>query len=209
MIVVAIIGILAAIAIPQFAAYRTRANNANAKALVKLVSVSEANLNAELGAFGNIDPTAAGGALNTAPVAAFGASGVADSMTNVALRLDATTAGLGSRIGGTNSATLGSLNVPCGMGANMMLQTSVPVVAAGINTSTTFAVKSKHYAGDTVYGVDNDMPNSMWRVSNPLFAKAAGFSTNPVLGAKVAGTMLFSTAISGVGAPTLNYSLVE
>lgn len=34
MIVVAIIGILAAIAIPQFAAYRTRASNANSKAMI-------------------------------------------------------------------------------------------------------------------------------------------------------------------------------
>ena len=52
MIVVAIIGILAAIAIPQFAAYRTRSMNANAKALNKSAVNSQADLNAELGAYG-------------------------------------------------------------------------------------------------------------------------------------------------------------
>ena len=51
--VVVIIGILAVIAIPQFAAYHTRAFNANAKAAITHTVNSQADLNAELGAFGH------------------------------------------------------------------------------------------------------------------------------------------------------------
>ena len=52
MIVVAIIGILAAIALPQFAAYRTRAMNSNAKALNKVAVGAQSDINAELGCYG-------------------------------------------------------------------------------------------------------------------------------------------------------------
>ena len=68
MIVVAIIGILAAIAIPQFAAYRTRAFNANAKALNKQAVNSQSDLNAELGCYGNSEAVPA--TLDVAPAAA-------------------------------------------------------------------------------------------------------------------------------------------
>lgn len=52
MIVVAIIGILAAIAIPQFAAYRIRGFNASAQSDVKNIATSEAGIYADWQAYG-------------------------------------------------------------------------------------------------------------------------------------------------------------
>ena len=54
MIVVAIIGILAAIAIPQFAAYRIRGYNASAQSDVKNLATSQAAMNADWQSFGKL-----------------------------------------------------------------------------------------------------------------------------------------------------------
>ncbi|MFH1217462.1 MAG: prepilin-type N-terminal cleavage/methylation domain-containing protein [Pseudomonadota bacterium] len=220
MIVVAIIGILAAIAIPQFAAYRIRASNANAKSLLKSMSTAQANMNSEIGAYGNIDTTAGGNNLTVAAVAAFGASAVADSQADTALATDASAATAGGRIEGTNGATTADIAIPFGLGANMALQTSVPVAAAGTNSSTSFAAQARHINGDTVYGIDSDIPNSMFRVSNPEWPRTAGLGTSAssavAMVAKVTGTVVFdadgdpATAdVAGGGLPTTNYQLVD
>lgn len=221
MIVVAIIGILAAIAIPQFAQYRTRASNSNAKALGKVLTSAQADLNSELGSFGNIDTTAGGNNLTIAAAGAFGVSGVADSAADTALGVSASAATSGGRINGTNGASGGDFAVPFGLGANMCLQTSVPAAAAGTNSSTSWVAKTKAFAGDTVYGFDSDIPNTVFRVSNPLWARAVGFgaataSPNPVLAVKVTGTVNFDSDgdpanpdTAGGGQPTAMYQLVS
>ncbi|HID70775.1 MAG TPA: prepilin-type N-terminal cleavage/methylation domain-containing protein, partial [Desulfobacterales bacterium] len=84
MIVVAIIGILAAIAIPQFAAYRTRAINASAKAVASNAKGTQADLNAELGCFGWTEAAAA------TLVAGSAGAGSADSAAIPALATPAT-----------------------------------------------------------------------------------------------------------------------
>ena len=120
MIVVAIIGILAAIAIPQFAAYRTRSMNANAKALNKMAVNSQSDLNAELGAYG--ESTAAAATLVAAVGDIRGAGVLMDSNATPALGIGATGTAAGGRLSGTNSASLGTFAVPLGIGANMLLQ---------------------------------------------------------------------------------------
>ena len=52
MIVIAIIGILAAIAIPQFLSYRVRANNTKAVASVGVAKSAIAALNSDIGCYG-------------------------------------------------------------------------------------------------------------------------------------------------------------
>ena len=58
MIVIAIIGILAAIAVPQFLAYRIRSFNSAAKAVAHNLKADEGNLNAELGEYGQTEAAA-------------------------------------------------------------------------------------------------------------------------------------------------------
>lgn len=219
MIVVAIIGILAAIAIPQFQAYRARSSNSNAKALLKLMAGSQSDLNSEVGAYGNFDTTAGGNNLATASAGAFGASAVADSTADTAWATDATAANAGGRLNARNGATGADLAVPFGLGANMALQTSVPVAAPGANSSIAYAAKARHINGDTVYGTDVNIPNTLFRVSNPNWVREAGFgvtSPNPALGAKVAGTVMFDSDgdpsvpdTNGGGQPTAMYQMVE
>jgi type IV pilus assembly protein PilA len=59
MIVVAIIGILAAIAIPQFAAYRIRGFNSSAQSDVKNLATSQAALSADWQTYGTSQEAAA------------------------------------------------------------------------------------------------------------------------------------------------------
>lgn len=224
MIVVAIIGILAAIAIPQFAAYRTRAANANGKALIKLFSTAQSNLNSELGSYGNIDGQAGGAALNAQPAGGAGGavnvSLVADSQADPFLATDAAAAVAGGRIEGSNLATGADFAVPMGLGANAVMQSSVPAAGlAGVNTTVTYMVKARSINGDTVYAQDSELPNTMFFVSNPVWRGAAAFDTNPALAVKVTGAVQLSGAdnnamtgadnLAGNGAPTPTYTVVQ
>jgi prepilin-type N-terminal cleavage/methylation domain-containing protein len=189
MIVVAIIGILAAIAIPQFAAYRTRANNSNAKALNKLAVSGQADLNAELGCYGHTEAAAA--ILGAAAVSGQGAVTVTEqaSATLAAGNATAATAAVaGGRIVGTHTVTGKVFAIPMGVGALNSLLTSESAVTAGSCPSggCSYVVYTRHDKGDTAYGADSDVANGLVSVSNPLF---------PV-GAISAGIVNITTAVT-------------
>jgi prepilin-type N-terminal cleavage/methylation domain-containing protein len=223
MIVVAIIGILAAIAIPQFAAYRTRSQNANAKALNKMAVNAQSDLNAELGAYGETEgPGAAAFTLASAVLDNRGAGVVNDSNATTAFSIGAGANSAGARLAGWNEGSGKTFAVPLGMGANMILLCDTPVSgAAGVNTSTSYNVYTKHFQGDTVYGSDSDVPNTLYSVSNPNWVGAAGFtalngSTVPVTLVAVSAANEFdgdadpSTAdVGGGGLPSTNWGMVQ
>jgi prepilin-type N-terminal cleavage/methylation domain-containing protein len=171
MIVVAIIGILAAIAIPQFAAYRTRANNANAKALNKLAVNGQADLNAELGCYGHTESTI--NILGAVAVSGQGAVSVAEqqSATLDGAQIAATAAVAGGRIIGTHTVTGKVFAIPMGTGALNSLLTSESAVTAGSCPSggCSYVVYTRHDKGDTAYGADSDVASGLFSVSNPLF----------------------------------------
>jgi prepilin-type N-terminal cleavage/methylation domain-containing protein len=219
MIVVAIIGILAAIAIPQFAAYRTRAMNANGKAMVKMITSSQSDLNAELGCYGETQSTVL--TLANAAVAP-GAGTVMDSVNNAALAIAATGVAPGGRLSGWNRSSNKQFAVPFGIGANMLVLANTPADGGagppGVNNSTSFLGFAKHRGGDTVYGADNDSPNSLYSVSNPVWAGNA--TAQNILAntpAAVSGQNDFDPnnipasgdeAIGG-GAPSANWAMVQ
>lgn len=129
MIVIAIIGILAAIAIPQFSAYRVRGFNASAQSDARNCATSEAAFFADWQVYGS-SATAAGagggvGALLTGP------SGVAAHL-----------------ITGTASAANRTLAIPLGNLVSLVANTDA--------NRTSFTVGAKHLQGNTIFGTDSD-----------------------------------------------------
>ena len=215
MIVVAIIGILAAIAIPQFAAYRTRSFNANGKALNKMAANTQSDLNAELGAYGE---TEGADANLLDPVADLRGNGVVnDSTTNAALAIGAvaTAGSTGGRLVGTNGGTGKSFAVPLGMGANMNLICDTPLLVANVNSSTSYVAYTRHRDGDTAYASDSDVPNTLFSVSNATWVGTVGIGATTIQPA-VSAANEFDTdgdpntaEVAGGGAPDANWGMVQ
>ena len=149
MIVVAIIGILAAIAIPQFAAYRIRGFNASAQSDVRNTNTTEAAFFADWNMYG-ITEQIAGATVDAALAAAGGGSGagapatIADA-TPTWPAITATT-----DAAGTIRATL----IPVGNGVTVIAETDA--AAGAVLGNTSFVAIAKHFQGDTFYGVDSD-----------------------------------------------------
>ena len=202
MIVVAIIGILAAIAIPQFAAYRTRSINATAKALASNAKGSQADLNAELGCFGFSEVAAANLAAPTVGAAP------ADSSVTPALAVAATNAVAGGRLAGTNStdpAAPKDFAVPFGLGAGMIIDIQASAAAPGVCPSSgcSYTIHTKALRGDTAYAVDSDVESVLYSVSNPAWTNAgAGLQAAPL--APTDGVDDIANQ-PGNGAPTPNW----
>jgi type IV pilus assembly protein PilA len=131
MIVVAIIGILAAIAIPQFAAYRTRGFNASGQSDVKNLATSEAAFYSDWQAFGQ---TAA-----ATPAAAIGANSGA---------LLTGPGGPATLIADFINGAGRILQIPLGNGVSMVAHTDAAM--------SSFDAVAKHLQGDTYFAVDGD-----------------------------------------------------
>jgi len=217
MIVVAIIGILAAIAIPQFAAYRTRANNSNAKAANKLAVSGQADLNSELGCYGHTET-----APNTLAAVAAAGQGIvtaavqSSSTLNAGHAIAATNLVLGGRIIGTNITTGKTFAVPMGIGNQMTVLTAESAVAAGSCPSggCSDVVYTRHDKGDTAYGADSDVSNILYSVSNPAFPVgliSAGIVniTTPVVVIAATDNVNNIAGAAGGGAPTATWAAVQ
>ena len=196
MIVIAIIGILAAIAVPQFMAYRMRAYNSAARAVAGNLKADEANINAENDWFGH---TEAAAATTIAPTAA---QGVADSNVggDPALAIAATDTVAGARLSCTNTTSGKDYAIGTALGSNMEAQ--VIEDAAG----DSYVIHTRHFKGDTAYGIDSDVEGSLFTVSNAnLFPDNNGLIATPV--APTAARDDF-TGAPGNGAPTANWTVL-
>lgn len=132
MIVVAIIGILAAVAIPQFAAYRIRGYNSAALSDVRNLSTSEAAFSTDWQIFG-----------------------VTDSIANANVG-----GGAGALVTGGDAVTDDGIMGNDASGANRTLAiglgNGVSAVASTDATASSYVCLGKHLQGDTYYGVDGD-----------------------------------------------------
>ena len=153
MIVVAIIGILAAIAIPQFASYRTRASNTKATSTVGVFKSAQAGLNSDIGCYGISDDTAD----LTAPAGGSGAG--ADLLGGNAAIIAATAAAAGANITGTNGAgTSSSIGVPVPSG--------VDIVASTDANNITYMILAEASRGNRAFAIDGDNEATMYYTQN-------------------------------------------
>jgi prepilin-type N-terminal cleavage/methylation domain-containing protein len=129
MIVIAIIGILAAIAIPQFAAYRMRSYNSSAQSDVRNLSTSEAAFFADWQIFGVTAGAAAAG------------GGAGARLTGPSV--------VGSHLI-TGLAQLQNRALDIGVG------NGVDIVASTDATRASFTTLSKHLQGNSFFGMDGD-----------------------------------------------------
>ncbi|MHB1227617.1 MAG: type IV pilin protein [Desulfurivibrionaceae bacterium] len=152
MIVVAIIGILAAIAIPQFAAYRIRGFNTAALSDIKNLSTAEAAFSTDWQRFGVTDQIANANAGGGAGALITGGDANTDD-------------GIMANDAGGNPRS-----VPLGV------SNGVSLVASTDATWTSYVALGKHIQGDTYYAVDSDAAVTYQEVlaANVGVALAAG-----------------------------------
>jgi len=147
MIVVAIIGILAAIAIPQFAAYRIKAFNSAAESDLRNTKLSEEALFADYQSYGASQP-AFGPLANGAPPAAAFAIPAGVPMPGGP---GATTVVAGNAIS-AGAAAAPTAAVAVGVSNNVI----VLAVTLAAYPAATANMGAKHTQGDRSYGMDTD-----------------------------------------------------
>nr|WP_321493166.1 prepilin-type N-terminal cleavage/methylation domain-containing protein [uncultured Desulfobacter sp.] len=158
MIVVAIIGILAAIAIPQFASYRKRASNTKASSTATVVRNAEAALNQDLGYYGGTDMG------TDLPNASGAGSGVIGGAT-VLIAASATTAG--GCVTGTHPTTGAISAVGVGVPADVYVQATADAAGAS------YIITSEALKGNRAFGVDSDSDGVMYYVQNDAWVGVA------------------------------------
>ncbi len=181
MIVVAIIGILAAIAIPQFAQYRMRGFNASAISDLRGLVTSEATFFA--------DNRGMGVTLAAAPAAITAAGAV---ITGVA--------GATPTIFQFLQGASRQLQIPLGIG--------VSICANNDATAQSFTAASKHLSGSNYYGADGDSTAIFQAAGNANAALNQGvILTNGVttVPASLIGTVEFVPAPAAINANTNTY----
>lgn len=199
MIVIAIIGILAAIAVPQFLTYRMRSYNTAAKSVAHNLKADNANLNSELSVYGHTEAGAA-----TLQQADAGAGG-ADTFSVPALSVAALPAVAGARLAGTTNDGVRSLAIGVSLGRNMMATVTDFNNAAD---DSTFHCYTRHYKGDTAYAIDDELENVLYTVSNPLWPNMAGLVATTI--APAIGDGEVHNGIGGGGAAiSPNWTIVR
>ena len=189
MIVVAIIAILAAIAIPQYRAYTLRARNSAAAAQVNEAKAAEGALISDLDCYGI---TASGNTLANAP----GGNTAGAVLTGPIVAASATVNG--AMITGTNPNTNATSAVPLSVGNGMVVQASTE----GANNDS-YLLVARHLDGDTCYAIDSDIEETIYWVKNPAWAGIAAGGLQCTVPTPTANNDDL-TGVNGGGSPTNN-----
>ena len=140
MIVIAIIGILAAIAIPQFAAYRIRGFNASAQSDLRNAATSQAAYFSDWQRYGHSAEVLGGEA--TVVVGPSADSAFITSEEEV----------------DEDDNPIGGTGVPIPLGNLVVLYSIVNEAVEGVTAAgSSFTAVAKHDNGNTVYGADSDV----------------------------------------------------
>jgi prepilin-type N-terminal cleavage/methylation domain-containing protein len=200
MIVIAIVGILAAIAIPQFASYRVRANNSKAVTTVGVVRNAESAHNEDLGIYGG---TAQGTTLQNAPGQVSGGVLLSGALAGIAA---ATSTSIGAMVTGTRGSD-GNIT-----GVGISVPANVEVIAVTANGATgeqnmVYYIMAEAVYGNNAYGADSDMTHTVYFVHNDLWNGSAGMDANPPPANTENVDNFFGQ--DGGGAPALNWSVLH
>ena len=149
LIVVAIIAILAAIAIPQFAAYRIRGYNAAANSDVRNGKTAEEALFADFQSYGSSKTASATGDILADTLTLF----TEDSSSNER----PLTSGLSNNV---LAAAYAGNNITSPSGYSERWQS--------------YTMFAKHTAGDRIFGADNNMTSIYWIAGTPAIGLTAG-----------------------------------
>jgi len=149
MIVVAIIGILAAIAIPQFAAYRIRGFNSSAQSDVKNLATNEAAFYADWQGFATtLEAADAAAAIVAAEPRVAAGTAIAGALC------------IGGNAIATNSDFIAADDAAAtGRASAIGVSNGVVIVANSSGPFDSFTLAAKHTQGDTIYGMDSDVSN--------------------------------------------------
>jgi prepilin-type N-terminal cleavage/methylation domain-containing protein len=174
LIVVAIIGILAAIAIPQFAAYRVRSFNSAAQSDVRNMTVSQAAFFQDWLTYGISE--------EAAPGAGAGGTGAGALLTGGNATADLIT-------GTDANGNAQDLQTPISNGVNMVATTD--------GSGASFTCLGKHLQGDAYFGTDSDTTNIYTDRANANIGTALAAGDEPSAVASQDDFAPGGTAIAG------------
>ena len=205
MIVVAIIAILAAIAVPQYKAYVMKARNKKSIAQVQLARNAEASVQEQINCYGISILAAAGTTLAAAP----GGNGAGTVLGGPLAPTPAVAGGVPTAmITGTNQVTAAIGAQPYEVAAGVICVANTEGA-----TNLTYQAVAIHVDGDTAYAVDGDNDATIYWVKNPAWPAtgsiaAGGAGTFPA-GLNIPGVVANSDEFAGAaggGAPTATWT---
>lgn len=185
MIVIAIIGILAAIAVPQFMAYRIRGYHSMTASDVRNWVAAQAAL-MEDGATYGISQNGAN--LNGPPGTGLAASaGVLMIGGTPGMDVAATSANNGVMVTGSRTDRLGNalpFGFPVGVGDSVKLIAAASISAAAPLYNDSYVIQAEHIKGINAYAADSDVSNTIFFCSNELWPD------NAIAGAQLQAAIL-------------------
>lgn len=206
MIVIAIIGVLAAIAVPNFMSYRMRSYNTMATADCRTVIGAEAAIFQDGSTYGSsasgtlVDDGAVGNATGTVLH-----GGKADMI------IPATQGATGTMLTGarvTGADTL-SFAFPIGIGSDNQLKASVSQ-DGGATFHDSYVIVSEHARGNRGFGADSDVSNSIYYVQNDEWQSATSGEFR--CGQEDLQAVISSNEFEGLagdGAPNANFAILQ
>ncbi len=199
MIVVAIIGILAAIAVPQFMSYRIRAYNTKADSTAGVVKSDLSALNSDIAVYG-VSAQAA------TLVAAPGGSGAGAALLGSGGAIvAATAANAGAMVTGTHP-TSGAVSA---VGINVPSGVDVQISTEGLNNAT-YLLIAEAMNGTRAYGVDGDADANMYFVQNQAWRGVAAIDcTAPPITVAVDDFTNAGPVAGGGEAASPNWNLLQ
>jgi prepilin-type N-terminal cleavage/methylation domain-containing protein len=201
MIVIAIIGILAAIAVPQFMAYRMRGYHSIAASDLRNWVSAQASLFEDGATYGILDfAQNLNNAVGSGP-AAVGVGGVivAGGRT-VPESVVATPAGLaGTMLTGTRNDAAGNPIIfafPIGVGDAVELSTGVSLVATAPLYQDSYVMVTEHQKGIRAFAADSDVSSTIFFAENELWSTTA----LGILDAAPPAVTVFTDDLTNIGA---------